>query len=229
MDIFLYEDDRAVEKQLRNQCLSYLIENNYESNIYEYSENTDTYETALYMLQLSEKLPAYSRHIRQNNTSNYVVVLLNSNGELIKAVRPGVNPSGYLIRPFERENVHLILDEVFTDYKNYVGSSSDGLFCFKIKSKEYTVPYDKIILFESRNKKTVLRTELQEFEFYETLDDIQKNAPDCFVKIHKSFIVNITKIASVDYGKMYVEFDDGTMAYISRTYKSSLKELMKSR
>ena len=229
LDIFIYEEDSGLRKQLKEQCLSYLIENNYDSGIYEYSESVEKHETALYMLELDERSSDYSHSIRRNNSSNYVIMLLNNNGELVKAVRPGINPSGYIIKPFERQNVYLVLDEVFTDYRNCVGDLSEGMFCFKIKSKEYTVPYDKIILFESRNKKTVLRTEIQEFEFYDTLDEILKNTPDFFVKIHKSFVINLMRVSSVDYGKMFVELDDGSVAYISRTYKSELKELMRSR
>jgi len=70
---------------------------------------------------------------------------------------------------------------------------------------------------------------VQEYEFYTTLDAVLKDAPDCFMKIHKSFVVNLSRIVSADYGNMSVEFDDGSEAYISRTYKNELKERLSGR
>ena len=75
----------------------------------------------------------------------------------------------------------------------------------------------------------MLRTENQEFEFYDTLDNVLKSVPQDFIQIHKSYVVNSKHIISVDYGGQTVCLDDGSEAYLSRTYKSSLRELMASR
>ena len=152
-----------------------------------------------------------------------MIVIVSGIDELKKAVTPGIAPSGLLIRPCKKDEVESVLDEIYTDHIR-TNSGIMGNFTFRMKAKDFSIPYEKIILFESRRHKMIVKTEIQEFEFYSTIEEILKTVPDRFVRIHKSFIVNISRITSADYGEMTVEFDDGSFAYISRTYKSDLRE-----
>lgn len=230
LDIYITENDAAAYKQLKELCFGYLMKRNYESEIYSYSPEKSLASAALFMLAFNDEIESLSRKIHSLNSGNYVVVLLENYNELKKAVTPGISPSGFLIKPYIMGDVETVLDEVYSDYiRCNADSQRLGMFVFRQKAKEYSIPFEKIILFESRNKKVVVRTEIQEFEFYDTLDSVMKNAPDCFMKIHKSFIVNLSRIISADYGAMTVEFDDGSAAYMSRTYKSELKERLNKR
>lgn len=230
LDIYIMENNAEMYNRLKELCFKYLMNRNYEAEVYAYSPESISVSAALFLLVLDTKTETISRMVRSLNNSSYIVVLLSNYKELKKAVTPGINPSGFLVKPYERAEVETVLDEVYTDHiRCGINNSKLGIFTFKHKAKEYSVPFEKIILFESRNKKVTVRTEIQEFEFYDTLDSVIKNAPDCFMKIHKSFVVNLLRIVSADYGAMTVEFDDGSVAYMSRTYKSELRERLNER
>ena len=103
------------------------------------------------------------------------------------------------------------------------------MFSLKIRSQEYVLPQSKILFFESRNKKIVLRTSTQEIEFYDTLEHLQSVLNKDFIRIHKSFLVNISLVTMVHFSNMMVHFNGGVFVPVSRTYIAVLSEKWKQR
>lgn len=223
-DIYIFDSGSSV-RQLKDICFRWLMEKNYESEIVcgEWQNLCLPDSVCLYMIGGGDSLRDISDAIRKKNPESYIVVLISGMSELAAAVRPSICPSGYIMKPPKTDAVEELLEEIFSDYARSFGGSR-RMFHFKLKSKEFALPYDSIILFESRSKKVIVRTEIQEFEYYDTMDNILKSVPEEFVRIHKSFIVNTSRIAAADFGAMSVTFDDGSEAYISRTYKNDLKD-----
>lgn len=230
LDICIFEKDYEIKNQLKNICFSYLMNKNYEADVLDFSEDNKRDTAALYMLMYYEQIANAAKKIRSENSQSYIVVLAENMKELSKAVCPSVCPSGYLLKPPEKDDVEAVLDEIYTDYMRCTGSEhNNGIFHFKQKSKEYSVPFDRILLFESSNKKVIVRTDVQEFEFYDTLDSVLKTAPECFMQIHKSFVINLSRVESVDYANKTVILDDGSAAFLSRTYKNELKQRLREK
>lgn len=67
-----------------------------------------------------------------------------------------------------------------------------------------------------------MRTSGQAFEFYMSSEEAIRQLPDSFIRIHKSFIVNMAHISVADYKSMTVTLDDGSVVPVSRTCKKSL-------
>lgn len=227
-DIFIYEHDTAVAESIKRICFSYLMSHNYESEI-KYIENQSDIaeEQGIYFISCDDSAQEIASHIRKSNTANYIIISADTPKKLFGMIKPSVSPSGYIIKPFRQNDIVRMLDEIYEDFN--ANSCGKEIFRFKIKAKEISIPYQNIILFESRNKRLAVRTENQEFEFYDTLDSVLNSSPEYFMRIHKSFVVNLSRITLADYGSMAVTFDDGTVAFISRTYKSELKEKLNER
>lgn len=228
LDIYILEDDGGYE-ELKNFCVGFLIRKNYDAEIYRYSPEKTAEAAAIYMLDFDDGTEKLSRLIRNINGGSYVIVLVDGVDKLKKAVTPGISPSGIVIKPWDKNDIDTVLDEVYADHFRSSDNKNLGMFNFKVKAKEYKIPYERILYFESRNKKIIVRTETQELEYYGTLDSILASAPEQFIKIHKSFVVNLGRISAADYGEMTVEFDDGSAAFISRTYKAELRERLGGR
>lgn len=230
LDIYILERNVKLFCHLKELCFRYLMSKNIEAEIYEYSDEKLPASAALYILEINDDTETVSRRLRSLNSGSYIIVRLNGYNELKKAVTPGICPSGILVAPCEKGDVEAVLDEIYSDrMRCTAGSEKLGMFSFRQKAREFSIPFEKILLFESSNKKVLIRTETQEFEVCETLEAILKRAPNCFMKIHKSFVVNLTRIVSADYGAMTVELDDGSVAFISRTYKAELRERLRER
>ena len=80
-------------------------------------------------------------------------------------------PAGLLVKPVKKEKLEHLLSEVWKEYKK--AQTRENMFSLKIRSQEYVLPQSKILFFESRNKKIVLRTSTQEIEFYDTFEHLQ--------------------------------------------------------
>lgn len=221
-DIYIYDSDKTSAELLKKHCFGYVLDKNYESEIYidKVSINSDS---GIYMLD-SVGIEEYAREIWESSRGSYIVALLCDNAEIVKTVKPWVRPSGILFKPPSSDDTKTVLDEIYADFRRRAKSDSALLFHFKLKAKEYAIPYERIILFESCHKKILVRTEVQEFEYYGTLESILSSAPDKFVQIHKSFVINTEHIVCMDFGNMMVTLSDGSEAYISRTFKSRLKD-----
>lgn len=50
-----------------------------------------------------------------------------------------------------------------------------------------------------------------------------------FIRIHKSFLVNISLVTMVHFSNMMVHFNGGVFVPVSRTYKAVLSEKWKQR
>lgn len=231
LDIYLFEPDTAHRKIMKDICTAYAIKRNIDHNFKSRDEIpksiscTEGYsvEAALYIIKSSERIKTLAVSISKINYDNYTVLIADSLDDILAYISAEFRPAGVLIKPAEYPAAEKIFDDIYEDHKKR-SSVSSSQFRFKIRSREYSIGTEAILYFEASNKKTVLRTTGQAFEFYMSFDEVLKKLPDCFVQIHKSYIVNTKHIAVSDYKNMSVELDDGSVIYISRTYKKNLQD-----
>ncbi len=87
-------------------------------------------------------------------------------------------------------------------------------------------PYDKILFFEANNKKINLRAGNEEYDFYDSIENISHTLPDYFVRCHRAYLVNAKKIRKVKLSDGLIEMGNGVIVPLSRTYKQNVKEWM---
>lgn len=231
MDVYIYDTNYETVKALKEMCFSFFMKENIDAEVIGSFTDQEAFcelfqGSNLLSLFFIEryKNEALIHKIRKSNIANYVVLLLQNIGELLEGMNPSARPSGYMIKPAEMRQLELLVHGILIDYRST--SKAKEVFWFKNKAREYTLPCEQILFFESRNKKIVVRTLVQEFEFYSSLETVENDVPKSFLRIHKSFLVNTEKIIGVDYSNMTVEFEDGTLVFVSRTYKPILQEHM---
>ena len=230
-DIFLFEPDRKICGDIQDIFADYSIRKNIDHRpvniINDIPEKLPkelyTAETALYIIGCGSETIRLAADIAAVNPLNYIIMLADSLEDILMCVSPVFRPSGILMKPIDRKAAEQMFDSIFSDLHS---SRTEELFRFKIRSREYSVSADSILFFEALNKKMILRTDGQQFEFYMSSEEILKQLPEYFVKIHKSYIVNTKYISLADYKNMTVTMCDGSQVYISRTYKKALAEAM---
>ena len=90
------------------------------------------------------------------------------------------------------------------------------------------IEYSAIYFFEARNKKIYLNTGAREYGFYSTIEQLQEELGEQFIRCHRGFLVNQKKIERVVFAKNLIVLTDGYEIPVSRTYKSILKEFRTS-
>lgn len=63
----------------------------------------------------------------------------------------------------------------------------------------------------------------EEFGFYHTIDGLEKELPEQFVRCHRGFIVNSTKIRKVALPQNLLYLTDDFEVPVSRSYKAEVK------
>lgn len=231
--IYLQEYDSSSLQQLAILCRE-CIEQNWDARIQSENETSDELlnsikadeRPALFIIEDTKQdvLDKTVGAIRLINALHYIVLRINFAEDAVR-VRPAhYRACGFLLAPINKVYLHALLASIYSDFVSISNQHGQygGYFSFKISDIVYQVPYNKIIYFESSSKKILLRTAAQEYEFYESLNEISSNAPDCFLRVHRGFCVNIHKIDSLDIANKTITMQDGSIVPFSRTFKQKL-------
>lgn len=234
MNILIRDTDPEHAEKLKEFCLKFLFIENKEGDIFILGEPEETKKVleslevaGIFFLDVEYGLWEIVEKIRERSEQEYIILMGETGEKILESITPETRPSGTLIKPVQEEKIKNILQELWKDYENI--SEDSKKFRFQIKSMVYVLPCEKILCFESTGKKIRVCTCGQEFVFYDSLSRIEKELPDNFVRVHKSYVVNVDKIKSVNYAEMEVELEGDMYAYVSRRYKEALKEHLKGK
>ena len=236
-DLYLFETDKVHMHRIKEICTRYSVKRNVERAVKEqpvidvgcWKSAINSKEISLYLVRGYNGISELGEAIIELNPDNYTVLIAEKLSEIIEYICASFRPAGVLMKPAQYSDTEKIFDDIYSDYNKTLARPSSVRFRFKIRSQEFSVSMDKILYLEAANKKMLLCTEGQTFEFYMSSEDILKQLPDTFLRIHKSFIVNADRIKLADFKNMSVTLDDDSEIYISRTYKNVLSEFMKRR
>lgn len=128
-------------------------------------------------------------------------------------------PFGFLSKPILEKNLRNILERFV---KKREGKES--IFYFQEGKIVRKIPYNKILYFQSESPKLLVFTMNGTKEFYGKLDDIEEKMPEYFIRIHKSYIVNIRFVIEIRYNS--VTLLDKQKLSISRFYKERVRECL---
>lgn len=89
------------------------------------------------------------------------------------------------------------------------------------------IPVDQIAYIESLEKKTWFYVEEKNFQTIYTLKELDSQLPDSFLRIHRSYIVNISyidKIARSFTSTIELTLKNGTVLPVSQTYSTQVRK-----
>jgi DNA-binding LytR/AlgR family response regulator len=172
-----------------------------------------------------DELDAAVAEIRGQNALHYLVLRLSQLEDAILLRPPYYRASGFLLAPVEKSTLRRLLAGVYQDWSAAQGEYG-GFFPLKIRGTLYQIPYSKILFFESAGKKIVARTAAQEYEFYDSLEEISRTAPDFFLRVHRSFCVNIQQVSAVNFSEHSITMRDDSIVSFSRTYRQEVEQAM---
>jgi len=181
--------------------------------------------------------------VRRLKEKPFIVFVTAYNEYALKAFEE--NSVDYLLKPVQAKR----LDRTFEKLRKFTGSSSSAVsgniekmlsrlaaatlqrLKVSLGDKIYLIDLPDIAYFESREKYTYLHTADREYVIDETIAELEgKLDPSTFVRIHRSYIVNVNFIRELVRwfaGRYKVKLKDaaGTELIATRGYASNIRSL----
>ena len=116
-------------------------------------------------------------------------------------------------------------------YKKYTSKTNElnNNFIFKVSHNVMSIQKEDIFFFEASLEtphKIKLHTKNGIYCFYANMKDIEKNVGEIFFRCHKSFLINLRKIKSVDKSSNIVYLVNESTCLVSVRQMSKLINLM---
>ncbi len=126
-------------------------------------------------------------------------------------------PMDFPVKPIDATQIEKIMMRFLKQKSNF-----GNFFSFKEEHGNAKIPYDSIWYFQSMNHKVLIHTADSQREFYGKLNDVENLAPDYFVRIHKSYLVNEYFVSRFHYDKVILRNDQKLT--ISKSYRNAVQE-----
>ena len=105
----------------------------------------------------------------------------------------------------------------------YTADNSNQLFV-KTDRKYVRIDLDELLYVETMGDYSIFKTTEKQYIVHATLKSINERLQHPhFLKVHRSFIVNLTKIKDIEDNNLLIE---GKIIPISRTHRPQLMELI---
>jgi two-component system LytT family response regulator len=109
-----------------------------------------------------------------------------------------LNATDYLIKPIHPDRLRVALDKVRERYRSVAsaGNSQQHLW-ITFGREQIKINVAEILYLESRNDHVIIHSNTQQFKYYDTLGNMEAQLAGAgFLRIHKSFLVNQSAVAS---------------------------------
>lgn len=155
-----------------------------------------------------------AKEIRGHNGKCLIVFLTVSSDYAVQGY--GVHAANYLVKPIAPD----ALEVVMKDCLERIRKSENQFMVLKNGPELLQVNVDDVVYFESRGRHVSVYGDKGEmFARFGKLSDMAPSLPPVFIRIHQSYVVNITRIISMKNYHMHL--DTGKSLPISRPYRKA--------
>lgn len=145
-------------------------------------------------------------------------------------------PYGYIIKPFKEIDLHTSIEMALYKHKKEKevekerdilyslvdGKESRDFIFVKSNSRLIKLNTNDIYFVEALKDYVVINTLDKRYTIHSTMKDIERKlGDDEFIRVHRSFIVRLDKIASIEYPNLQLE-KDKKLIPIGGSYKEQL-------
>jgi DNA-binding LytR/AlgR family response regulator len=133
-----------------------------------------------------------------------------------------VQPLDFLVKPVKAEALLWAIRrgaEILTDSREF--------FTYKSGRENISLSCNEILYFNSDKRVINIVCSSETVQYYGKLSDEVQRLPECFVQIHKSYVVNVNAVRKS--GSSYVIMNNGEQINISRAYADTFKNAMLAR
>lgn len=205
MKVFIFESD-PTEAQYLQKMIADILDNKADVVLNPapgaFVPTGKDMENALVLLDTRYKIPGGSfltlaRKIRETNEFCHICFMAPSPGDVGFCYKKLVRPSGFLLKPVEKQELRELISEI----KRYealrrTASGNPQLF-LKTRGRSLVLRVSNVLYFTSLGKKILCYTVKEgELSFYGSLKNLESQYCRYFIRCHSGFLVNRQYIVS---------------------------------
>lgn len=128
-----------------------------------------------------------------------------------------VNLCGYLVKPIKMLNLQFMVEKA----RNNIVLNQGEKILIKQKGNARSVLFSDIRYLESQGHQLYIHTKTEKILLYKKLDEYEEQMNTAFVRIHKSYLVNMNCIKRIE--RTQLTLNDGAVLPISKNRAVSTK------
>lgn len=147
-------------------------------------------------------------------------------------------PYGYIIKPFKEIDIHTSIEMAIYKHKKEMevtkerdllyslveGQTKGGILFVKSNTRIVKLKSKDIYFVEALKDYVVINVPGKRYTIHSTMKDIQKKLPESeFIRVHRSYIVRVDKIATIEFPNLVLESIQKIIP-IGGSYKDALNE-----
>ncbi|NOU59114.1 LytR/AlgR family response regulator transcription factor [Marinifilum caeruleilacunae] len=157
------------------------------------------------------------------NTTPQIIIISSKEQYALEAFEYDV--TDYLLKPISYSRFFKAVNKANKRYKNSEGFIQDKNEIFiKSNSSLVRLNYDDILWIEALENYVVVNTYQEKYTIHFTMKAIEEKMPAArFSRIHRSYIVNLSKIEMIEDNSVVIETDGGPKSIpIGKSYRDKL-------
>lgn len=169
------------------------------------------------------------KELRKVRPTAYIILVANAKISPLIYMRPSIGAESLMLKPLSEEQIQEVLSEAIRAYlRRFYEPNEERVFVVESGGSRNLIDYERILFFESRDKRVYLNTDSEEYGFYDTMEQLQERL-DGFLRCHRSFLVNKAKIKEIFLSQNRIVLEGDFEVPLSRSYKPDVKEYLKRR
>ena len=233
INFVLCDDNIGILKKLEKMLESILIQNDlpgkivlstpHPQNVINYIENNQ-FDVVILDIDLKCDISGLNLadKIRKKNKKAYIMFTTAHLEYSMLAYK--FKTFDFIAKPLTSERLEETILRLYDD----IYTESSGFF--KLNKKNSFLKNDDIFFIQKEGKKAVFKTKSKDYEITSSFSNILNQLPNNFVRCHKSYIVNLDKISSIQANNIIIFKDNLTdqNCYIGPKYENFFMEVIKN-
>lgn len=117
----------------------------------------------------------------------------------------------YILKPIEEEVFHTVFHKAL---KKAEKIKKDMPLIIKMGTTYYSLPKEDIFYAENNGRKIIVHTQDAKLEFYEKMDNLEKQLAGSFFRSHRGYLVSLAQVAGYDNCNIYLK--NGDSVYLAK-------------
>jgi two-component system, LytTR family, response regulator len=237
--ILVVEDEFVISMQICDflEDLGYEVlppVTNYESAVEALKQGHP--DIALLDIQLKGKRTGIdvAKHIKNTLDIPFIFLTSNADARTIDQAKR-INPNAYLLKPFTRNDLFTSIELALYNYQNIAQATDKNeaskvvikdAFFIKKEGAFYKVRFDDIVFAKSEHVYIELHTTERKIHLIRsTIQAISDLLPEYFYHVHRSFIINLNFLESINTQDVLVK---GQRVPISKQHRIELLQIVRT-